>query len=114
LDVTVGAANATALGVINTDVVNNASGAILSIDRALDYVNSERTKLGAQMNRMEASIRNLSVTKENLTASRSRITDADFAVETAALARQQVLQQAGTAILAQTNVSGRDVLALLR
>jgi flagellin len=114
LDVTVGAANATALGVSSTDVVNNASGAILSIDRALEYVNSERTKLGAQMNRMEASIGNLSVTKENLTASRSRIIDADFAVETAALARQQVLQQAATAILAQTNVSGRDVLALLR
>ena len=114
LDVTVGAANATALGVAGTDVVNNASGAIQAMDRALEYINAERTKLGAQMNRMEASIANLSVTKENLTGSRARIIDADFAVETAALARQQVLQQAATAILAQTNVSGREVLSLLR
>jgi flagellin len=114
LDVTVGAANATALGVATTDVVNNANLAIQQIDRALEYVSSERTKLGAQMNRMEASISNLAVTSENLTGSRSRILDADFAIETASLARQQVLQQAATAILAQTNVSGREVLALLR
>jgi flagellin len=114
LDVTVGAANATALGIANTDIVSNAAGAILSLDRALEYVSAERTKLGAQMNRMEASIANLSVTKENLTASRGRITDADFAMETAALARQQVLQQAAVAMLAQTNVSGREVLQLLR
>lgn len=114
LDVTVGVANATALGVLNTDVINNATLAIMQIDRALDYVSSERTKLGAQMNRMEASIGNLAVTKENLEGSRSRVLDADFAVETASLARQQVLQQAATAILAQTNVSGREVLALLR
>jgi flagellin len=114
LDVSVGAANATALGVLNADVVNNANLTIQQIDRALDYVSSERTKLGAQMNRMEASIGNLAVTSENLTGSRARILDADFAIETASLARQQVLQQAATAILAQTNVSGREVLALLR
>ena len=114
LDVTVGAANATALGVVNTDVVNNANGAILQLDRALEYISSERTKLGAQMNRMASSIDNLKVTSENLAGSRGRIIDADFAVETAALARQQVLQQAATAILAQTNVSGREVLQLLR
>ncbi len=114
LDVTVGAANATALGVNTADVVNNANLAIQQIDRALDYVSGERTKLGAQMNRMEASIGNLAVTTENLVGSRARIQDADFAIETANLARQQVLQQAATAILAQTNVSGREVLALLR
>ena len=113
LDVTVGAANATALGVLNTDVVNNASLAILQLDRALDYVSSERTKIGAQINRMDASISNLAISKENLEASRSRVLDADFAIETASLARQQVLQQAAVAMLAQTNVSGREVLALL-
>ena len=88
--------------------------AIVRVDAALTSVSSLRSTLGAIQNRFESTITNLTTAAENLTASRSRIQDADFAQETAALTRAQILQQAGTAILAQANAVPQNVLSLLR
>jgi flagellin len=93
---------------------SSARSAIALIDTALDDVNEERATFGAMQNRFEAVISSLSVASENQAAARSRIMDADFAKETAALTRAQILQQAGTAMLAQANAVPQNVLALLR
>ncbi len=100
----------------NTDIssVSGANAAILSVDSALTAINSSRASLGAIQNRFESVIASIQTTSENLTASRSRIQDADFAAETAALTRAQILQQAGTAMLAQANALPQNVLALLQ
>ncbi|MDR3019032.1 MAG: flagellin FliC [Delftia acidovorans] len=87
---------------------------ISNLDTALDTVNSERAVLGATQNRFEAVVSNLQVASENTAAARSRIMDADFASETANLSRSQILQQAGTAMVAQANQLPQGVLALLR
>ena len=92
----------------------NANNTILRVDAALTSINSLRGSLGAIQNRFESTITNLTTASENLTASRSRIQDADFAAETASLTRAQILQQAGTAILAQANAVPQNVLSLLR
>jgi len=94
--------------------VEDANNTILSVDAALTAVSNLRSTFGAIQNRFESTIANLSTTAENLTASRSRILDADFAQETAALSRAQILQQAGTAMVAQANQLPQGVLALLR
>ena len=94
--------------------VDNANNTILSVDAALTQVNTLRSTFGAIQNRFESVIASLSATSENLTAARSRIQDTDFAVETAALTRAQILQQAGTAMLAQANAVPNTVLTLLR
>jgi flagellin len=91
-----------------------ALGAIEMIDYALQQVNTARSSFGAAQNRFESVIANLQVAVENQSAARSRIMDADFAMETAHLARAQVLQQAGNAMLAQANQLPQNVLALLR
>ncbi|MBK8765041.1 MAG: flagellin FliC [Burkholderiaceae bacterium] len=91
-----------------------ALGAIELIDYALQQVNTARSSFGAAQNRFESVIANLQVAVENQSAARSRIMDADFAMETAHLARSQVLQQAGNAMLAQANQLPQNVLALLR
>jgi flagellin len=91
-----------------------AAGMITTIDTALDAVNSERATYGAVQNRFDAVIANLQIASENQTAARSRIMDADFAQETAALTRAQIMQQAGTAMLAQANAAPQSVLSLLR
>ncbi|MBU0551760.1 flagellin [Myxococcota bacterium] len=83
------------------------------LDVALEHVSSIRADLGAIQNRLESTINNLSTTSENVSASRSRIMDADFAQETAGLSRNQILQQAGTSILAQANQQGQTALSLL-
>lgn len=115
LETRVAAIGLGAMGLRNTlDVTVSAAQAIVSVDRALDYVNSQRAVIGAQSSRLESAIANLQIGSENLSASRSRITDADFAVETAALARQQILQQAGNAMVVQANQMPQGVLALLR
>ena len=88
--------------------------AITNIDNALTTVNSERTKYGAMQNRFDAVIGNLQIGAENQKAAQSRIMDADFAQETAHLTRAQIMQQAGTAMLAQANAAPQGVLALLR
>ncbi len=84
------------------------------VDTALDTVNGARADLGAAQNRFESIVRSAQTTSENLSASRSRIVDADFASETANLTRAQILQQAGTAMLAQANSAPQNVLSLLQ
>ncbi|MEM6998532.1 MAG: flagellin [Pseudomonadota bacterium] len=110
------AATQTGVSITNTDVstVAGANAAILSVDSALDAINSSRADLGAIQSRFEAVVSNLSVTSENLSAARSRIQDADFASETAALTRNQILQQAGVSILSQANAQPQLVLSLLQ
>ncbi|SCX25200.1 flagellin [Nitrosomonas eutropha] len=104
------------LGVDSIDIgtTEGAQAAILRLDAALGTTNSLRGDLGAIQNRFSSVIANLQATSENLSASRSRIMDADFASETAALTRAQILQQAGTAMLAQANSLPNNVLSLLR
>lgn len=92
----------------------NAQGVITSVDEALQVVNAARADLGAIQNRFSSVITNLQTNSENLSASRSRIQDADFAAETAALTRAQILQQAGVAMLSQANALPNNVLSLLR
>ncbi|HAI59915.1 MAG TPA: flagellin, partial [Xanthomonadaceae bacterium] len=84
------------------------------VDAALERINGSRADLGAVQNRFTSVIQNLNTTSENLSASRSRIRDADYARETAELTRTQILQQAGTAMLAQANQIPQNVLTLLR
>ncbi len=93
--------------------VDGANDAIYRIDAALTSVSDLRSTFGAIQNRFESTIANLGSTVENLSASRSRIQDADFAAETANLTRAQILQQAGTSILAQANTLPQNVLNLL-
>lgn len=92
----------------------NAQIAIRTLDAALNTINNSRGDLGAIQNRFSSTIANLQTTSENLSASRSRIQDADFAAETANMTRGQILQQAGVAILAQANSLPNNVLSLLR
>lgn len=101
-------------GVITGTTGGAAQAMISAIDLALTSVNSERSTYGAVQNRFEAIIANLQVASENQTAAKSRIMDADFAAETAALTRTQILQQAGTAMLAQANQLPQQVLQLLK
>jgi flagellin len=113
------AANITAV-TGSTTVINSTAGAsaigsvIDSIDTALNTINDERATFGAIQSRFDAVISNLQVGVENQTAARSRIMDADFAAETANLSRSQILQQAGTAMVAQANQLPQQVLKLLQ
>lgn len=93
---------------------SGAQSAIDVIDSALAKVSSIRSDLGAIQSRFESTIENLQTTSENLSGARSRIQDADFAAETASLTRNQILQQAGVAMLAQANALPNNVLSLLR
>lgn len=102
------------LSATNISTVAGANAAISVLDGALSQVSSIRAGLGAIQNRFSSTISNLSTTSENLSAARSRIQDADFAAETAALTRGQILQQAGVAILSQANSLPQNVLSLLR
>ena len=103
-------------GFANLDItsVDGADDAILAMDGALKAVNDARANLGAIQNRFSSVVANLQTTSENMAASRSRIQDTDFAAETASLTRAQILQQAGTAMLAQANSLPNSVLSLLR
>ena len=92
----------------------NAGAAIVAVDAAIAAVSTERGKLGAVSNRMSSTMANLDQITVNLTASKGRIEDADFAVETGNLAKGQILQQAATAMLAQANASKQQVLTLIR
>ncbi|MDB2615791.1 flagellin [Luminiphilus sp.] len=84
------------------------------IDSALTQLDTQRATIGAVQNRFDSVIANLSSVSENSSAARSRIQDADFAQETANLARAQILQQAGISVLAQANAQPQNVLALLQ
>lgn len=96
-----------------TDVLGSQK-AIIAIDQAIQTIDSQRADLGAVQNRFENTIGNLQNISENVSAARGRIKDTDFASETANLSKQQILQQAGTAILAQANQLPQSVLSLLR
>jgi flagellin len=92
----------------------NASTAVGALDTMLDTVNTQRATYGAAMSRFSFAISNLQITGENQSAARGRIVDADFAAETANLSRAQIMQQAGSAMVAQANQLPNQVLALLR
>ncbi|AGS39395.1 MAG: flagellin [Cycloclasticus pugetii] len=115
---TIGLAASTAvtgdLSTASVDTVANSETTIRQVDSALSAVSSLRSTFGAIQNRFESTIANLATTTENLSAARSRIQDADFAAETAALTRAQILQQAGVSILSQANSLPQNVLALLQ
>ena len=126
-DVTVKNADATTLDIYVEQTVNgvtsnsvgllsqsSAQTAIGLVDTAIATVSSERANLGAVSNRMASTMANLDQIRVNLTASKGRIADADFAAETANLAKGQILQQAATAMLAQANASKQQVLTLIR
>jgi flagellin len=108
------AKDTTTLSSQNVRTVTSANDTIQRVDSALTAISSLRSNFGAIQSRFESTITNLQTTTENLTASRSRILDADFAEETAKLTKAQILQQAGTAILAQANAVPQNVLSLLR
>ena len=109
-------ARATTTGISTVDIssVAGADAAMQAMDSALQVINSTRADLGALQNRFSSVVSNLQTSSENLSASRSRIVDTDFAKETASLTRAQILQQAGTAMLSQANSAPQGVLSLLR
>ena len=100
--------------VVNLLDMTNAQAAITKVDDAIASVSAERGKLGAVSNRMSSTMANLDQITVNLTASKGRIEDSDFAAETGNLAKGQILQQAATAMLAQANASKQQVLTLIR
>jgi flagellin len=116
IGLTAGDSTVSTTGLTTTDVlsVGGANDAILRVDAALTSVSGLRSTLGAIQNRFDSTINSLQAVSENLSASRSRIQDTDFAAETAALTRAQILQQAGTAMVAQANTVPQNVLSLLR
>ena len=109
----VGASELRRVADLDVTTTRSANEAIKTVDSAIAFISGERAKLGALQSRFETAISALQITSENLSASRSRIQDADFAAETAALSRAQILQQAGTAMVAQANQIPQGVLQLL-
>jgi flagellin len=103
-----------AVGISYNQLTATGSTDISEIDAAIDAVSSQRATLGAVQNRLEHSMSNAAVYQENLVASESRIRDVDMAEETVTLTKNQILAQAGTAMLSQANQSGQGVLSLLR
>lgn len=107
--------NTAVIGASGTAVTATAIGSVIDkLDAAITTINNERAMFGAVQNRFESVIANLQTSVENTAAARGRIMDADFASETANLSRTQILQQAGTAMLAQANSLPQNVLSLLR
>lgn len=104
----------TAISNISLATSGGAETAITSVDAALNSINESRASLGAYQNRFESIVKSAQVAAENADASRSRIQDADFATETASLAKSQILQQAGISVLSQANAMPQQVLALLQ
>ena len=128
ISVALSGGSSAALGTISGDAQKNTVGihdvdigtqkgawdALQKIDSAIDKVNTARGELGAIQTRFEKTVENIDIQNENLTAARGRVVDADFAQETANLSRTQILQQAGTAMVAQANQLPQQVLSLLR
>ena len=116
MSMSIGNMSAEALGIDKIDLTTTrgASNAIAKLNKAIDSVSAERSKLGAYQNRLEHTINNLRNTQSNLTASESRIRDADIAQEMIEFTRNQIVSQAGTAMLAQANAVPQGVLQLLR
>ena len=98
---------------VNISTQSGAQSALSVIDAAIGQIDSQRADLGAIQNRFESTISNLQSVSENVSAARGRIQDTDFAAETANLTKNQILQQAGTSILAQANQLPQAVLSLL-
>ena len=115
-DTSASIASATATGFddLSVETTEDSWLAIKQIDDALDQVNSTRATLGAVQSRFENAVSNIMIQSENTAAARGRIVDADFAAETASLSKSQILQQAGTAMVAQANQLPQQVLSLLR
>jgi flagellin len=114
-DTTMTTVTNTSSAVIDSTATSGAIATVIdNIDKAIDDVNDTRATFGATQSRFDSIISNLQSSVENQTAARSRIMDADFAMETANLSRAQILQQAGAAMVAQANTLPNQVLALLR
>src|SRR3569833_3067152 len=105
---------ATSLNNVSVTTAAGANIAILAAKQSLETFVNQKAKLGAKLNRLESTIRNIEGTNENITAAKSRIMDADFAAETAKMTKSMILQQAGISVLAQANQARNNVLALLR
>jgi flagellin len=103
-----------ATNTLSVETVEGAEAMILAVDKALDKVNSNRASLGAVQNRFDSVVTSLQTSIESLTSARSRVLDADFAQETANLTKNQILQQAGIAMLSQANQLPQNILSLLR
>ena len=116
IDVTIADMDSAALGIDSLAVTDTtkSNAAITALDTAIKAVSTERANLGAFSNRLESTVSNLGQIGVNLAASKGRIEDADFALETQNLAKNQILQQAATAMLAQANASKQTVLTLIR
>jgi flagellin len=113
INMALGGFSTTVLGINDIDLTDNSQASITAIDDALRYLDGQRSGLGAFMNRIEHTMSNLSNIHENVSASRSRIQDTDFAIETANLIKYQIQQQAITAMLSQSTVQSQLVLQLL-
>ncbi|MBP9217217.1 MAG: hypothetical protein KBD39_00875 [Sterolibacterium sp.] len=109
-----GGAQAVTGGKLSVVTAAQAQQSITAIDRAIAYVNTQRSTMGAIQNRLSNVISNLGISVENISSARSRIQDADFAAETSMMTKNQILQQAGTAMLAQANSLSQSVLSLLK
>jgi flagellin len=109
-----GASELQAADTLDVSTVDSATRSLSTVDSSIAVISSQRAKFGALQSRFETTISSLNTTSENLSASRSRIQDADFAMETANLSRTQILQQAGTAMVAQANQLPQSVLQLLK
>jgi flagellin len=103
-----------AVSKLDVTTSGGATRSLSIVDNALAAITSQRAKFGAAQSRFETTISNNATTSQNLSAARSRIRDTDFASETTELSRNQILQQAGTAMLAQANQTSQNVLSLLR
>ena len=119
VDVSLASVNLTALGINSMATFADSDGsgaqaALALLNTALDSVSQARATIGGQQSRLEATVNNLTSTVTNLTEARSRIEDADFSAESTALAKNQILSQSATAMLAQANQSQQNVLSLLR
>jgi flagellin len=113
-EISAGGLKSVALGSFGISTAGSASTALGRLDAAIDAISAKRADFGAKQNRLESTVRNNASIIENQSAARSRTMDADFAAETANLTRAQILQQAGTAMLAQANAIPQNVLSLLR
>ena len=109
-----GADNGLKVADVDISTQDGASAAITAIDNALETVSAMQAKAGAAQNRLESVVSNLTESNQNMSASRSRILDTDYATETTSLARSQIISQAATVMLAQANQSAQSVLSLLK
>lgn len=118
ISIGMGDLRATVLGIdtgsVNLSTVTGAQSAIAIFDTALDSVNSYRSGYGSAQNRLETALRNVEIYVENITAAESRIRDADYAYETAEMAKHQILQQAGISVLSQAKAINQGVLSLIQ